>query len=74
MQTSILQVNKAKKRVCLLDILYIYTASSHELTRNGSSARQATSMDLNNVDNVQSSDGATLHQQYDGYGDGNACF
>ena len=44
------------------------------LTRDGSSARHATSMDLNNVDNVQSSDVATLHQQYDGYGDGNACF
>ena len=44
------------------------------LTRHGSSARQATSMDLNNIENVQSSDGATLHQQYDGYGDGNACF
>ena len=44
------------------------------LTRDGSSARKATGRDLNNVDNVQSSDAATLHQQYDGYGDGNFCF
>ena len=44
------------------------------LTREGSSTTQATGMDLSNVDNVQSSDVASRHQQYDGYGDGNACF
>ena len=44
------------------------------LTRDGSSARKATERDLNDLDNVQSSDVATLHQQYDGYGDGNFCF
>ncbi len=44
------------------------------LTRDDSSTRQATGIDLNNVDDAQSSDITTLHQQYDGYGDGNACF
>ena len=44
------------------------------LTRNVSSARQTTGMDLNNVDNDQSSDMATLHQQYDAYEDSKACF
>ena len=44
------------------------------LTRDRSSARQATGMDLGNVDTVQSSDVASRHQQYDDYGDGNPCF
>ena len=44
------------------------------LTRDGSSARQATGIDINNVDSVQASDEATLHQRYDGYGDSDACF
>ena len=44
------------------------------LSRNGPSARQATSMDFSNLENVQSSDVASRYQQYDGYGDGNDCF
>ena len=44
------------------------------LTRNGSSTTQATGMDLSNVENVQSSDVGRRQQQYDGYGDGSACF
>ena len=47
------------------------------LTRDGSSTGQTTGMDFDNVDNVdtvQSSDMATLHQQYDGYSDGNVYF
>ena len=44
------------------------------LIRDSSSARQATGMDLSNVDNTQLADVATLHQLYDGYGDSNACF
>ena len=44
------------------------------LTRDGSSIRQTSGMDLDNVDTVQPSDMATLHQQYDGYGDGNVYF
>ena len=44
------------------------------LTRDGLSARKATERDLNDFDNVQSSDVASLHQQYDGYGDGKFSF
>ena len=44
------------------------------LTQSVACARQATSMDLNNVDIVQSSNVTSRHQQYDSYGDGNHCF
>ena len=37
------------------------------LTQDGSSARYATGTNLNNIDNVQLSDMATMHQEYDGY-------
>ena len=41
------------------------------LTRDGSSARQTSGHDLDNLDTVHSSD---LYQQHDGYGDGNVYF
>ena len=44
------------------------------LTRDGSSTGNTAGMDLDNVETVHSSDMATLHQQYDGYGDGNVYF
>lgn len=43
-------------------------------TRDGSSAGQTTGMDFDNVSTVQSSNMASLYQQYDGYGDGNIYF
>ena len=44
------------------------------LTRDASSAGQASGMDLDNIDTVQPSDTDALHQQYDGYEDGNVYF
>ena len=44
------------------------------LTQSVACARQATGIDLSNVDNVQLSNVTSRHQQHDGYGDGNDCF
>ena len=50
------------------------SVNAPRLAQSVACARQATSIDLDDINNVQSANVTSRHQQYDGYGDGNNCF